>query len=686
MTPRHIGARMVVRCARACSLATLAWLLAVLAWPKQASAATSADPTDAAPLWSAFPVSPFPPPLAVNGGFCEFRQGHFHGGFDLGTDRRTGRAVLVPASGSIMRVRTSGVGYGRSVYLLAEDGRLLVFAHLDAFAPELAEYVRARQDSSGVYEQDLWPEAGRFRFAAGDTLAWSGESGAGGPHLHIEIRRQDMAYHPQRAGLSVPDSSPPTLASLTLEPLDEMSRVAGRHGPSTFQLERPETVQVVGRLRAIVGARDGVWAGVDRMVPWEVGMEWDGRRTLARFDSVSWATDMEESDFVYDTGRVLDSKGILLWAPAGFRPRVLLSDAPAREPAGVIVVSPGDKPRKLKLWARDLGGNLVERRVVLLPTPKPKPQRASGVANKAEAWSDPPLRFASLPGGVRMTLSDSVARRAVDMQWGRQSRVAVREDSDWESVLPTPTRVRPKGAPIVVGCREHDAEGRVRELRLEAVAGRATPAAAFELRDSVASVQFPAGTLFEEATLLAFPASVQSSDELVPLGSGWRIEPARLPLRRAAHVELALAPGESTRHAGLFRRDADGWQWLDAAADSGAKTTRSSSRQLGAFAVFRDTLAPRVPRWAVAPDAGRGPYNRWAFEADLVERGSGVDARASGFEVDGKRVPTEWDPEASRIRWRPATPPRPGTYRVVVIAADRAGNQTRLETSFTIPS
>ena len=686
MRSRHLGARRMLFFTRACLHVTLACLLAALVWCGTANAATSADPADTAPLWTVFPGSPFPPPLAVNGGFCEYRQGHFHGGFDLGTDRRTGRAVLAPAPGSIMRVRTSGVGYGRSVYLLAEDGRLLVFAHLDAFAPRLAEYVRARQDSSGVYEQDLWPEAGRFRFAAGDTLAWSGESGAGGPHLHIEIRRQDMAYHPQRAGLSVPDSSPPTLVDLTLEPLDETSRVAGRCGPRTFQLDRPETVQVVGRLRAIVGARDGVWAGVDRMVPWEVGMEWDGRRTMARFDSVSWATDMEQSDFVYDAGRVLDAKGILLWAPAGFRPRVLLSDAPAREPAGVIVVNPGDKPRELKLWARDLGGNLVERVVVLLPTTKPKPQHANSRMNDAGAWSDPPLRFASLPGGVRVTLSDSVARRAVHLQWGRQSRVAAREDSAWVSVLPTPTRVRPRSALIVVGCRAQDADGRVRELRLEAVGGRARPTTAFELRDSVASAQFPVGSLFEEATLLAFPTSVRPTDELVPLGSGWRIEPARLPLRRAARVELALAPGESTRHAGLFRRDADGWQWLDAAADSGAKTTRSSSRQLGAFAVFRDTLAPRVPRWAVAPDAGRGPYSRWAFEADLVERGSGVYARASGFEVDGKRVPTEWDPEASRLRWRPASPPRPGTYRVVVIAADRAGNETRIEASFTIPN
>ena len=63
---------------------------------------------------------------------------------------------------------------------------------------------------------------------AGEIIAWSGESGAGGPHLHFEIRREDVAYHPQRAGLVVVDNVLPKLATLTLEPLDDSSLARGR--------------------------------------------------------------------------------------------------------------------------------------------------------------------------------------------------------------------------------------------------------------------------------------------------------------------------------------------------------------------------------------------------------------------------------------------------------------------------
>jgi hypothetical protein len=141
---------------------------------------SGASAAESAPFAPALASPPLAGTLEVAGGFCEYRQGHLHAGFDLSTGRRVGKPVLAPLSGSIERVRASGVGYGRSIYLRADDGRLLVFGHLDAYVEPLAAYVRAAQDSAGVYEQDLWPAAGRFRFRAGETLAWSGESGAGG--------------------------------------------------------------------------------------------------------------------------------------------------------------------------------------------------------------------------------------------------------------------------------------------------------------------------------------------------------------------------------------------------------------------------------------------------------------------------------------------------------------------------
>src|SRR5207247_8888513 len=113
---------------------------------------------------------PLDPPITVTGGFGEYRIGHFHAGLDLGTGGRTGRPVYAPRSGWIERVRASGVGYGRSLYLRTDDGRLLQLGHLDAFVEPVASWVAAIQDSSGQYEQDLWPEAHRFAFRAGERI------------------------------------------------------------------------------------------------------------------------------------------------------------------------------------------------------------------------------------------------------------------------------------------------------------------------------------------------------------------------------------------------------------------------------------------------------------------------------------------------------------------------------------
>jgi hypothetical protein len=106
------------------------------------------------------------------------------------------------------------------------------------------------------------------------------------------------------------------------------------------------------------------------------------------------------------------------------------------------------------------------------------------------------------------------------------------------------------------------------------------------------------------------------------------------------------------------------------------------TRHLGRFALFEDTLAPRIAMRRVAPHALPGPYSRWALEARLTDEGSGVDAGASRFEVDGHPVPSEWDGEERMLRWRPPRAPGPGAYRFEVVAVDRAGNARRARGRF----
>ena len=247
-----------------------------------AAATFAAPPAAVPPLEPGAAASLFPPltrapldgPLVLTGSFGEHRNSHVHAGLDFSTGGVVGKPVYAPLDGVIDRVRSSGAGYGRSIYLHAADGRLVVLAHLDAYDEPLASFVAAAQDSSGQYEQDLWPAAGRFRVKAGQRLGWSGRSGTGSPHLHFEVRRGDMALNPLRAGVAVRDTQPPEVAALTLEPIDAGSTIEGGTMPVTLRFgAQRDTLELSGRARAVVQATD-LGERRSSMAPWDAGVAW----------------------------------------------------------------------------------------------------------------------------------------------------------------------------------------------------------------------------------------------------------------------------------------------------------------------------------------------------------------------------------------------------------------------------
>jgi hypothetical protein len=191
--------------------------------------------------------------------------------------------------------------------------------------------------------------------------------------------------------------------------------------------------------------------------------------------------------------------------------------------------------------------------------------------------------------------------------------------------------------------------------------------------------------LFEEATVVAYALPASVPEGLASVGRAWYVEPWTLPLRRAARIAVVAPPGSSLDRIGLYRLDGGRWQWVGAHFEPTTGAVSGDSRRLGCFALLRDLASPNVKLLRPAPPpAKRGPYSRWAVEAVVTDVGSGVDAAESYLEIDGRRVPTELDPEAERLRWRPLRPPTKGTHDVRVTAADRAGNTTRVTGTFQV--
>ena len=96
-----------------------------------------------------------------------------------------GTPVLAAQDGKVIRTAHLGTGYGKHIVLEHEDGLQTVYAHLSAVSVSLGQNVREGQ------------EIGR-----------SGNTGnSTGPHLHFEVRRQDVPIDPEKllsAGISDP--------------------------------------------------------------------------------------------------------------------------------------------------------------------------------------------------------------------------------------------------------------------------------------------------------------------------------------------------------------------------------------------------------------------------------------------------------------------------------------------------
>ena len=659
---------------------------------------------------------PLDPPLRLTGTFGEARSSHFHAGLDFSTNERVGAPVYAPLDGHLVRVRSSGVGYGRSLYLQSNDGRLLVFGHLDAFDGPIASFIAAIQDSSGQYEQDVWTDTTRFAVTAGQRLGWSGRSGTGPPHLHFEVRHGDMAVNPLLAGIEVADSTDPVIRSVTLEPLDGSSSVEGSAAPFTLELTDeagaslaaadPPRVRARGRFRVLVEALDRRANGRLSMAPWSIALDWRGERVECRFDSVSWAEGMAEVDLVYDRGRA-SARGastVALSQPAGFRARAVHASAADPHAAGVLTL--GEAPSDtLAIVARDPSGRETRRTILVVAAPKPQAGDAAGYfapqdhvfaapggnfsLSEAGDLADPmpaswmlapgELRFAALPEGwLRVEIAGKRWRERAPRALDFLGVHAIDPEARRLAVIVHPESL-PRDLPLRIAGDKPRWTGRSRTLRLAAVT-EGSEGGMDGLHWSV-----PAGALFEPSTWVATTtALVARVAELSPVGPIYVLEPEDEALRASITVGLAVPFKQSLDRLGLYRDTGDGWEFVRTRFDSAASRVAGETRRLGRFGLFRDVAAPRFDRPKPPRAAPAGAYSTWALEARITEQGSGVDAKASRFEVDGRAVPSEWDAEDHALRWRPRVAPASGRHRFRAIAVDRAGNTRRMDGTFVI--
>ena len=192
-----------------------------------------------------FPVNPGVQNY-VSGNLGELRGDRFHMGLDIKTNGKIGAPVYATSNGYIERIRVSGTGYGKVVYLRHQDGKKSVYAHLNKFNNTLENYVLNYQYRNKKFIVNLYPGK-KFYYKKGEVLGFSGNSGSsGGPHLHFEIRDSlDNALNPLEFEFKeIIDKKKPTIDYVSFKTLNINSRVNNKFGIVKFPIKYNRSINI----------------------------------------------------------------------------------------------------------------------------------------------------------------------------------------------------------------------------------------------------------------------------------------------------------------------------------------------------------------------------------------------------------------------------------------------------------
>ena len=167
--------------------------------------------------------------VRISGTFGELRPNHFHAGLDIkSSNGHPGDPVYAMADGYISRIKIQSGGYGNALYITYPGGWTVLYAHLQSFTPEVAQYVKIQQYRLKKFSVNLYPKAGKFQFKRGEKVGVMGNSGYSfGPHLHLEMRRNNgnLPFNPLRHLDFIKDTIAPVFRSVKIEGLTPDYRV-----------------------------------------------------------------------------------------------------------------------------------------------------------------------------------------------------------------------------------------------------------------------------------------------------------------------------------------------------------------------------------------------------------------------------------------------------------------------------
>jgi len=635
----------------------------------------------------------------ITSSFAEYRDSHFHSGIDIKTWGKTGYKVFAVADGWVSRIKVSPYGFGRALYITLNDGRTVVYGHLQDFADRISDYVWNAQKAHGQYSVELFPGKDEFPVKAGDLVAYTGESGIGPPHLHFEIRNAgEEPLNPLTQGIRIEDSIRPVISEIAIAPLDDRSRVNGSPVPyfatptaagqskyGATVLDNP--IRVQGRIGFSVKADDWAVANGNAFNVYRITLQIaDSTCFETTYDQFSYAQTRKillERDWRFDVQG--DGKFVRLYR----HPKNTLPFHPSNL-KGIINCNDYESPIPFRIVAEDCAGNSAEVRGELLPVAKSVDSENEDYLNEIEfldsqegAISITPAFFDNY---LSVALPAKTTPRGRPVGWLRASTMPMlswqrNERGIWYGTAPLDfdysgqvrLPIYDDGAPDAGAlCYATWQQWGVRPNRQRTIT----------FPDSQVTMTFSNNSLWQ-------PICVRFDSAKYPVGGfpyltrAWKIEPRDIPLAGNVEISWKIPPNQTAlKQIGIYRWSRrDYWKILTPVAYSDDDAIDAPTDELGIFALIRDDQPPEVT--PVFPkDGAVVTTSRPRLVVHIGDVLSGFDEDGLRMKLDGDPVISEYDPDAQTVAYRPHESLTSGEHQLTAEVRDRAGNVTTKQIVF----
>ena len=206
--------------------------------------------TDVDPLY----VWPVKGQKLITGSFAEYRMFYFHHGLDFATEGKIGIPILAMKSGKISKIQSLRYSIGNSVTIQQSDNFFSRYGHMDRFSEkildQLPEDLKAKIEIREDFDREL--KSGEDIFIeSGEIIGYSGNTGIGPAHLHVELFKDDYYYNPADY-LPTPDFRGEIIVTeLEFVPLNANSFLDGKNQNLRVKLTKNNQIYEMKKSEAI---------------------------------------------------------------------------------------------------------------------------------------------------------------------------------------------------------------------------------------------------------------------------------------------------------------------------------------------------------------------------------------------------------------------------------------------------